>query len=150
MFKATQLQTVPLPSPIPKKFLGYVTLNDPFRLCGFPFLLLLLLFLMPFEVLNILRMNQILDLDIRPTMVFLPMVNLIFVFVVAMVSRPIPQIGHFHTLCICNRELGVGDCVTVVRVEEGENLLDRFVLLIVRNMRVGSIVQAVQALDVVG
>src|SRR5215469_872128 len=110
------ISTRPSLSPTPKKFQGYVTLNDPFRLRGFPFFLPPLLFLMPFEVLNILRMNQILDFDIRPTVELLPMVNLIFVLVVAMVSRPKPQIGQFHALGICNRELGVGDCITVVRI----------------------------------
>src|SRR5215469_8956567 len=87
------ISTHPSPSPIPKKFPGYVTLNYPFRLRGFPFFLPPLFFLMPFEVLNILRMNQILDLDIRPAVELLPMMNLIFVLFIAMVSRPKPQIG---------------------------------------------------------
>lgn len=61
------------------------------------------------EVFNIFRVDQILFRCVL-AVVLLEVMNLIFVLVIAVMSRPIAQIRELEALRVTNCEFGEGDC----------------------------------------
>lgn len=110
-------------------------------------LLLILHLLVLLEMLNVLRVRQVLELGVL-VVVQLPVVNLIFVFVVPVVARAGAEVGQ-HAMLVVDEDVElvpVDDAVLVV-VDEPQHLGDNLLLSLIRDVLVGLVHQPVRALD---
>jgi hypothetical protein len=106
-----------------------VLLHDTRLLRELPRLLCGLHLLVVLEMGDILRMRQVLLLDVIPAVVFFPVVNLILVLGIAVVSRSHAKVRELDVLGVALHELYYGNLAVLVDIEHVEDgLHDRLFL----------------------
>jgi hypothetical protein len=101
------------------------------------------------EVLDILRVGQVLFLDVIPAVVFLPVMNLVLVLIISMVSGAKAKVRQLNAIGSARKPFMERDDAVVVGIVELENGLDSIVLLVFGDGGGGGIGEAVGAPDVI-
>jgi len=126
-----------------------ITLNDSPLLRRFPLLLPPLRLLMLSKMLDVLRMVQILLLNIIPTMVLLPMMDLILILIIAMMSRSESKIRQLDAVVGALLPFMQRNDAVVVGVVKLEDGLDCGVFLLFGDGGGGGVRETVRPPDVV-
>lgn len=122
----------------------HVLLDDALLSHKLPLLLLLLVQpLVHLEVLNVLRVGEVLELGVL-VVVLLPVVDLVLVLVVAVVAGPRPHVGQGLAGVDEGVPLLAADVAVVVGVEQVQQLVRDLVDAALRDVLVGRVVQAVR------
>lgn len=105
---------------------------------------------MHLEMRNVLGVNQVLLLHVVSAMVLLPVMNLIFVFIVAMVSWAEAKVWQLGAFRIFLGKFLQGNCSVFVDIKHIENSLDDHLLLDLRNRGAGFVFEAVGSSNILG
>lgn len=100
-------------------------------------------------MLNVLRVGEVLLLDVVAAVVLFKVVDLVLVLVVAVVAGPEAEVGQAEAARGAYRVFGKRNGAGAVGVVEFEHLLHDVVFLLLRDVACGFVEQAVRLLDVV-
>ena len=131
------------------EFAGNVVFNDRHAVHLLLHQLLLFQLVVFAEVLDVFRVDEVFWSRIL-VVVFLEVVDFIFVFVVAVMAWAEAEIGEFDSLCFADGVFGKGDGSALVPVVEFDDSLDCFVLLFLCDVFRALVFEAVGFEDVFG